>query len=111
MRKKPTDIGLKEEGKVLIMDNPFGKTSSKHLLIPMMEIAKKYNTQLICLSDIGKSDIYDRFDRIFALKLLESSLDKNKRVLKVIDNNDDNYENVMTSSHFETERYEQEMLF
>lgn len=112
MRKNPEDIRLKETGKVLIMDNPFGKTSSKHLLIPMMEIAKKYNTQLICLSDLGKSDIYDRFDRIFALRLLESSLDKDKKILRIIDNHDVNeYDNIMTSSKFETERYTQEMLF
>ena len=31
----------KNEGKVLIMDNPFAQTNASHLLIPLMDMAKK----------------------------------------------------------------------
>lgn len=41
----------------LILDNPFGATSSKHILVPMFAIAKHFRVQMICLSDINKSDV------------------------------------------------------
>ena len=47
----------KEDSKGAIMDNPFGPITSGHLLKPMFDIARKYNTQLICLSDI-KQGLY-----------------------------------------------------
>ncbi|MBQ7609237.1 MAG: hypothetical protein IJU76_14915 [Desulfovibrionaceae bacterium] len=58
-------------GKVLIMDNPFGKTSAEHLLRPLISIAKKNNLQLICLTALRDPAIYDRFDNIYILKLSE----------------------------------------
>ena len=63
-----------EEGKVLIMDNPFAQTYSVHLLKPLMEMAKKTNTQLICLSGLGGDSIYNRFDNIYVLKLIDSNI-------------------------------------
>ena len=63
-----------EEGKVLIMDNPFAQTNAEHLLKPLIEMAKKTNTQLICLSGLGGDSIYNRFDNIYVVKLLESSI-------------------------------------
>lgn len=65
-----------EEGKVLIMDNPFAQTYSAHLLKPLMEMAKKTNTQLICLSGLGGDSIYNRFDNIYVLKLVDSNIRK-----------------------------------
>ena len=51
MRRDESDLFTTgEEGKVLIMDNPFAQTNAEHLLKPLMEMAKKTNTQLICLS-------------------------------------------------------------
>lgn len=47
---------------VLILDNPFGATSSKHILLPMFAIAKHFRVQMICLSDINKTDIINCFD-------------------------------------------------
>lgn len=63
-----------EDGKVLIMDNPFAQTNAEHLLKPLIEMAKKTNTQLICLSGLGGDSIYNRFDNIYVVKLLESSI-------------------------------------
>ena len=49
---------------VLVLDNPFGPISSKHVLEPMFEISRNYHVQMICLSDISKSDIVSCFDYV-----------------------------------------------
>ena len=77
MRRDENDLfSAAEEGKVLIMDNPFAQTYSAHLLKPLMEMAKKTNTQLICLSGLGGDPIYNRFDNIYVLKLVDSNIRK-----------------------------------
>lgn len=59
---------------VLILDNPFGPISSKHVLEPMFEIARTYNVQMICLSDISKSDISSCFDLVIRAVVKQISL-------------------------------------
>ena len=56
--------GIRDKGlsSSLILDNPFGATSSKHILEPMFAIANHFRVQMICLSDIDKSDIVSCFD-------------------------------------------------
>jgi hypothetical protein len=83
MRREDTDLFYeKEEGKVLVMDNPFAQTNANHLLKPLMDIARKNNTQLICLSGLGGESIYNRFDNIYVLNLIESGLQKEVQYLK-----------------------------
>ncbi len=75
MRKDETDIFAdRNEGKVLLMDNPFAQTNASHLLKPLMDVAKKTNTQLICLTGLGGDSIYNRFDNIYVLNLITASL-------------------------------------
>ncbi|MCR5625582.1 MAG: hypothetical protein K6G11_10195 [Lachnospiraceae bacterium] len=79
MRMDESDIFADTNEKmVLIMDNPFGATYSEHLLIPMVEMSKKNNIQLICLSGLGGTEIYSRFDNIYILKLVEAGLKNNR---------------------------------
>lgn len=59
---------------VLILDNPFGKITSAHLLKPMFDIAKHFNVQLICLSDINKSDVVGCFDCVIKLVIKAQTL-------------------------------------
>lgn len=66
-----------ESSKVFVLDNPFGKTSSKHLLEPMIEISKRFNTQMICLSDLSQSSITDKFTLIYQLALRSSKYTNN----------------------------------
>lgn len=73
------------ESKVLIMDNPFAKTNAEHLLVPMFDIAKKFNTQLICFSGIGGSSVYNRFDVIYATKIIKDKY-RNNEILDFTDN-------------------------
>lgn len=75
MRKDDSDIFMdKNEGKVLLMDNPFAQTNAEHLLKPLMNLADKTNTQLICLTGLGGESIYNRFDNIDVLNLIEAHL-------------------------------------
>ena len=59
--------------KVLFMDNPFGPISSVHLLKPLFDIAKKYNTQLICLTDLKQNSIMNQFRVIFMMKIVPNT--------------------------------------
>ena len=81
MRRDETDIFAdRNEGKVLVMDNPFAQTNASHLLKPMMEVAKKNNTQLVCFTGLGGESIYDRFDNIYVLNLVPSALGQIQRL-------------------------------
>ncbi|HEY9060655.1 MAG TPA: hypothetical protein VIO64_09170 [Pseudobacteroides sp.] len=62
-------MGASTDSKVLIMDNPFGPITSEHLLKPLFEISRKYNTQLICLTDLKEHSIFDRFNLIYSLNI------------------------------------------
>lgn len=75
MRRDDTDIFAdRNEGKVLIMDNPFAQTNAAHLLKPLMDVAEKTNTQMICLTGLSGESIYNRFDNIYVLNLIAAGL-------------------------------------
>lgn len=83
MRRDDTDLFVeREEGKVIVMDNPFAQTNASHLLKPLMDVAKKSNTQLICLTGLGGESIYNRFDNIYVLNLVSSGLHKDISYVK-----------------------------
>ncbi|MGL5414252.1 MAG: hypothetical protein ACRDAU_01190 [Clostridium sp.] len=83
MRRDETSMFSKrEEGKVLVMDNPFAQTNAAHLLKPLMDIAKKSNTQLICLTGLNGESIYNRFDNIYVLNLVSSRIKEGVKNLK-----------------------------
>ncbi len=68
MRKKDDDLFKSfQEGKVLLMDNPFAVLQSEHLIKPMMDLAKKTNTQLICLSAVNSVSAY--FDNVYVMSI------------------------------------------
>lgn len=83
MRRDESDIFAdRNEGKVLLMDNPFAQTNAAHLLKPLMDMAKKANTQLICLSGLGGESIYSRFDNIYVLTLIAANLRNDMQYLR-----------------------------
>ncbi len=83
MRRDDSDLfAERNEGKVLVMDNPFAQTNASHLLKPLMDMAKKTNTQLICLSGLGGESIYNRFDNIYVLNLIAANLRNGMQYLK-----------------------------
>ena len=108
MRRDDTDIFAdRNEGKVLVMDNPFAQTNAVHLLKPLMDMAKKTNTQLICLSGLGGDSIYGRFDNIYVLNLVNASLRGGMQYLRG-EHTRGAEEEVMVSSQVEV--VEQQML-
>ncbi|MGN0484806.1 MAG: hypothetical protein ACI4HI_14765 [Lachnospiraceae bacterium] len=108
MRRDDTDIFAdRNEGKVLVMDNPFAQTNAAHLLKPLMDMAKKTNTQLICLSGLGGDSIYSRFDNIYVLNLVSASLRDGTQYLRG-EHRRKAQEEVMVSSQIEV--YEQQSL-
>ena len=64
------------------MDNPFAQTNASHLLKPLMDMAKKTNTQLICFTGLGGESIYNRFDNIYVLNLIAASIRQGMQYLK-----------------------------
>lgn len=111
MRRDDTDIFAEsEEGKVLIMDNPFAQTNSAHLLNPLMDVARKSNTQLISFTGLGGESIYNSFDNIYVLNLVSSNLRKGTQYLKSHHAKGEDTE-IMVSSQVRTEDAEQMRLF
>jgi len=66
----------------LILDNPFGVITSAHLLDPMFEIAKHFGVQLICMTDITKTDLTKRFDVVTKIAVVPLSFSK-KEILQI----------------------------
>ncbi len=109
IRRDESDLFAdRNEGKVLLMDNPFGMTYSEHLLKPMMDLAKKNHTQLICLSGLGGDSIYGRFDNIYVLNLVMASLKNGMQYLQAKHQRGSEIEEIRTS-HIEV--FEQGTLF
>ena len=52
------------------------------IAIPMLDMAKKANTQLVCLSGLGGDSIYSCFDNIYVLNLINASLRDGGQYLK-----------------------------
>lgn len=74
------DLDGKNNRSVLILDNPFGPISSKHVLEPMFEISRNYNVQMICLSDISKSDIVSCFDLVIRAVVKQFALSSKEQL-------------------------------
>lgn len=74
------DLDGKSNRSVLILDNPFGPISSKHVLEPMFEISRNYNVQMICLSDISKSDIVSCFDLVIRAVVKQFALSSKEQL-------------------------------
>ena len=73
-RDNMDEIGSKGSTSVLVLDNPFGPISSKHMLEPMFAISRNYHVQMICLSDLSKSDIVSCFDLVIRAVVRKLSL-------------------------------------
>lgn len=65
-----------------LQDNEENAEKMLRQLIPLMDIAKKSNTQLICLTGLGGESIYNRFDNIYVLNLIAASLRGGMQYLK-----------------------------
>lgn len=75
MNYKKRHIGNENPWTVLVLDNPFGKASAKHILDPIFEIANKLNFQLIAFAapEIIKAEISERFPVFWELRIGDDS--------------------------------------
>ena len=106
MRRDETDLfAVGEEGKVLIMDNPFAQTNAQHLLKPLMDMAKKTNTQLICLSGLGGDSIYNRFDNIYVLNVISSNMKQGMQYIQSMHKKGEEFK-LMRTTQFQVEQME-----
>ncbi len=109
IRKDENDVfAQKNEGKVLLMDNPFAQTNAEHLLKPIMDMARKNNTQLICLTGLGGESIYGRFDNIYVLNLVMARLNGGMQYLRTEHTKGREPDNIEVS---QVEVYDQITLF
>ena len=101
------------ESKVMIMDNPFARTSSEHLLKAVLDIARTFNIQLICLSDLSQSSITNRLNLIYTLSVRQKMY-SDKEVLHIENirkNKDGLEENERLEHAVFHQTFEQESLF
>ncbi|WMJ89754.1 hypothetical protein [Anaerocolumna sp. MB42-C2] len=101
------------ESKVMIMDNPFARTSSEHLLKAVIDIARTFNIQLICLSDLSQSSITNRFNLIYTLSVRQKMY-SDKEVLHIENirkNKDGLEENERLEHAVFHQTFEQESIF
>jgi hypothetical protein len=111
MRRDDTDLfSDREDGKVLVMDNPFAQTNAEHMLKPLIDIAKKSNTQHICLSGLDGESIYNRFDNIYVLNLVSSQLRNGMQYLRADHKKGEGVEKVV-ATHMKIEDMTQIKLF
>ncbi|TCP94638.1 chromosome segregation ATPase [Serpentinicella alkaliphila] len=84
MSFKKKHIGNENPSTVLVLDNPFGKASAKHVLDPIFEIANKLNFQLICFAapEIIKVEISERFPVFWELKIHNGKVVHGGRIIK-----------------------------
>ena len=113
MRRDDTDLfGVeKESGKVLLMDNPFAQTNASHLLKPLMDMANKRNTQLICLSGLGGDSIYSCFNNIYVLSLMTSRIQEGLQYVRSNHLKGKEAIEELVAVQIETDRVEQIELF
>lgn len=114
MRKDETDIfSGNKDSKVIIMDNPFAQTNAAHLLKPLMSMAEKSRTQLICFTGLGGESIYNRFNNIYVLETKQSKLKSNQQYLKYTHEKGEDLVREIQSSRFKIEEksIEQMRLF
>lgn len=77
MNYRKRHFGNERPWTVLILDNPFGKVSAKHMLDPVFEIADRLNFQIIAFAapEIIKVEISERFPVFWELRIGEGDRD------------------------------------
>ena len=82
IRNISTGWNAKRVKKLIIVDNPFGKTSSLYLWNPMFEMLKQNNVQLITFGHDIPAEILQRFNSIY--NLTTEKYTNHKRCVRVL---------------------------
>ncbi len=83
MSFKKKHIGNENPSTILLLDNPFGQASGRHVLDPIFEIADKLNFQLICFAapEIIKMEVSQRFPIFWELRIEEGKVVHGGRII------------------------------
>jgi hypothetical protein len=73
----------------LILDNPFGSTSSPHILLPMFSLAEHFKVQLICLTHIKQNDVVKCFDNVIKLVIKKMAMSSKEILVQEKDNDNE----------------------
>lgn len=57
--------------KFLVFDNPFDKIQSEHVVKPMIELAKRTNTQLLCFTGVNDKTIQQEFETVISNQYIQ----------------------------------------
>lgn len=57
--------------KFLVFDNPFDKIQSEHVVKPMIELAKRTNTQLLCFTGVNDRTIQQEFETVISNQYIQ----------------------------------------
>lgn len=112
--KKHVQIGKNQKGRTVILDNPFGKASSGHVLKPVFLIAEQLGFQLIALTAHAEGKfISDYFPVVYSCKLRQSI---DPRIQVMSKESEINYayladHNPISIRRLENAEYEQMSLF
>lgn len=81
-RHTPGNLRRSLNSKVLLMDNPFGKTSDEGFLKKIFELAEKFNVQIISYTHIKAMSIRERFNIIYTMDVRNTTSGKELVVLE-----------------------------
>ncbi len=82
-------LSRRDRHSVLIMDNPFAKVHSSHIIEPLWEMCKAQNIQFIAFSAVENAAILEAFNVIYALRLVPRIDMKNHLLVTPIKNSED----------------------
>ena len=97
--------------KVLLMDNPFGKTSEEGFLKKTFELAEKFNVQIISYTHIKAMSIRERFNIIYTMDVRNTTSGKELVVLEEDKTHAKTKEYIKTSEYSIQEHTLQEDFF
>lgn len=98
-RYDPKKLSNKPVSKVLIMDNPFGKTSEEEFLNLVFKLADKFKVQIISYTHITNASVRNQFNKIYKMTV---ELTTNNREIVMFEESKNNSikENVEMNNYF-----------
>ena len=81
MSKKQNGVKVKKRSRTVIVDNPFGKASSDHVLSPVFFIAEQLGFQMIALTaHVEGKFLHDYFPIVYSCRL-RSAVGSSKQIV------------------------------
>lgn len=86
-RQNDSDIYASKQSSVMIMDNPFAKVHSAHIIQPLLEMCQAQNIQFIAFSAVDNAAILNAFKVIYSLRMVPRVDGKNHLFIESLKDN------------------------